>query len=582
MRVNKQGDWQKFIDLLKQTKPSKWRLVVALLLSVTATLGGLIIPLFTKNLVDSFSMTSFHQMTIVILAIAFVAQAVANGFSIYLLNYVGQGIVAELRKRLWTKFLRLPVPYYDRTRTGDMISRMTNDTGVLKNLITDHVTNFFTGIISIIGSVAILLYLDWKMTLIMLTAAPLTLFILFPLGGQMYKISKGLQDETAAFTTTISQVLSEIRLVKASNAERIEKANGQEGIRNLFRFGLREGKVQALISPLVSFVLMALLVVIIGYGGVRVSSGALTPGDLVAFILYLFQIMMPMVQFSTFFTELQKAKGATERIIRTLEHPEEDFVSGVEVTETDLPIVAEGLTFGYENEQYVLQDLNFTIQQGKATAIVGPSGSGKTTLFALLERYYKPNEGTIYFGTTPIHRFSLRSWRRLFGYVSQESPIIAGTIRENICYGLEEEVNEEALRNAAKMAYADEFIGSFPDGYETEVGERGMKLSGGQRQRIGIARALLRNPKILMLDEATSSLDSQSEIYVQKALQNLMRGRTTLVIAHRLSTVVDADQILFLDQGKLTGVGTHEELYATHEKYRTFATQQLRMKEHGD
>lgn len=581
-RTKKQGDWQKFFQLLRDTKPSKWRLSIALLLSVLSTFGGLIIPLFTKDLVDSFSMDTLNQMTIVVLVVAFVAQAIASGFSIYFLNYVGQSIVASLRKRLWTKFLRLPISYYDQSRTGDMISRMTNDTSIVKNLITDHVTGFFTGIISIIGSVAILLYLDWKMTIIMLTAVPLTLMVLFPLGAQMYKISKGLQDETASFTAKITQVLAEIRLVKSSNAERIEKTSGETGIRKLFRFGLREGKVQAFISPLVTLVLMAMLVIIIGYGGVRVSSGVLSAGDLVAFILYLFQIMMPMVQFSTFFTELQKAKGATERIIETLKHPEEDFTSGDDVTEVNVPIVAEGLTFGYEDGQAVLQDLHFTIQPGKVTAIVGPSGSGKTTLFSLLERFYEPDEGTIYFGSTPIDQFSLRSWRRLFGYVSQESPIVAGTIRENICYGLEEDVSEDALREATKMAYADKFIQAFPEGYETEVGERGIKLSGGQRQRIGIARALLRDPTILMLDEATSSLDSQSEIYVQKALQNLMRGRTTLVIAHRLSTVVNADQILFLDKGKLTGVGTHAELYATHEKYRTFATQQLLMKESNE
>lgn len=570
-------DWKKFFDLLKQTKPSKWRLGVALLLSVMSTFGGLVIPLFTKDLVNSFTANSINYTTIIILAAAFVGQAVASGFSIYLLNYVGQGVVAQLRKRLWLKYLRLPIAYFDQTQTGKMISRMTNDTGIIKGLITDHVTNFFTGIISIIGSVVILLYLDWKMTLIMLISAPLTLCILFPLGTKMYRISKGLQDETATFTSVISQVLSEIRLVKASNAERIEEKNGQTGIENLRRYGIKEGKVQALISPLVSFVLMAMLVLIIGYGGVRVSSGALTAGDLVAFILYLFQITMPMIQFSTFFAELQKAKGATERVIQTLEENEEDFHSGEEVVASDQPIVFKHVTFAYEEDEYVLKDVSFTFEPGKVTAIVGPSGSGKTTLFALLERFYEPNEGTIYFGNTPIQQFSLRSWRSLFGYVPQESPIISGTIRENICYGLEEEVSEEALIQAAKMAYAHDFIMSFPKQYDTEVGERGIKLSGGQRQRIGIARALLRDPKILMLDEATSNLDSESEIYVQKALQNLMKGRTTIVIAHRLSTVVHADQILFIDNGKLTGVGTHEELYQTHEKYRMFAKQQLRM-----
>lgn len=579
MNQQNPGDWHRFITLIRETKPSKWMLSAALFLSVASTIGGLVIPLFTKNLVDSFSMASFDRTTIAILVAAFIAQAIAGGFSIYFLNHIGQSIVAGLRKRLWKKFLVLPVSYFDNHRSGEMISRMTNDTGVVKGLITDHLANFFTGIISIIGSIAILLYLDWKMTLIMLTAAPLSLAILFPLGTQMYKISKGLQDETANFTAMISQVLSEIRLVKASNAEQMEQQNGNRGIANLFQFGLREGKVQALISPLISFVLMALLVVIIGYGGVRVSSGALTAGDLVAFILYLFQIIMPMVQFSTFFTELQKAKGATERILVTLDHEEEDHASGVEAMDANQPIIVNDLVFSYDKENNILEHLNFTIEPGKVTAIVGPSGSGKTTLFALLERYYEPLSGKIYLGKDEISDFTLKSWRRLIGYVSQESPIVAGTIRENISYGMEEKVSEEALYHAAKMAYADEFISGFPNGYETEVGERGIKLSGGQRQRIGIARALLRDPKILMLDEATSSLDSQSEIYVQKALQNLMRGRTTLVIAHRLSTVVDADKILFLDKGKLTGVGTHEELIQSHDKYREFAIQQLRMKE---
>lgn len=575
----KLADWRQFIDLLRQTKPSKWMISVALLLSLISTFGGLIIPLFTKNLVDSFSMTSIGHLTIIILVAAFIGQAIASGFSIYLLNYIGQKVVAGIRKRLWQKFLILPVGYYDNTRTGDMISRMTNDTGIVKGLITDHLASFFTGIISIIGSVAILLYLDWKMTLIMLISAPLTLLVLFPLGRQMYTISKGLQDETARFTASISQVLSEIRLVKASNAESIETKQGNEGIQNLFRFGLREGKVQALVSPLVSFVLMALLVIIIGYGGMRVSAGVLTAGELVAFILYLFQIIMPMVQFSTFFTQLQKAKGATERIMRTLQHSEEDHTSGFEVIDAHQPIVVQNLTFGYKQDELVLQDVSMTIEPGKTTAIVGPSGSGKTTLFALLERFYEPLSGTISLGKDNIATFSLAAWRRLIGYVSQESPIIAGTIRENICYGLEDKVSEEDLKQAAMMAYADEFVSQFPDRYDTEVGERGIKLSGGQRQRIGIARALLRDPKILMLDEATSSLDSQSEIYVQKALQNLMSGRTTIVIAHRLSTVLHADQIVFLDKGQITGLGTHQELMQSHRLYRKFANQQLRVNE---
>lgn len=579
MDKSKQGNWHLFIQLIRQTNPSKPMLSIAILMSVLTTLVGLIIPLFTKNLVDSFSLSSINRVQVIGLVVAFIAQAIAGGLSIYLLNHVGQKVVASLRDRLWKKLLVLPVAYYDDHRTGETISRMTNDTGVVKGLITDHLTNFFTGIISIIGSVAILLYLDWKMTLIMLTVVPLTFLILIPLGRQMFKISKGLQDETASFTAVLNQVLSEIRLVKASNAEPREYKNGKTGITNLLQFGLKEARVQALISPLISFVLMVLLVVIIGYGGMRVSAGELTAGELVAFILYLIQIVLPMTQLTSFFTQLQKAMGATERIITTLEAEEEDHHSGHEVQSATRRMTVEQVSFAYKNGERVLKDLRFTVEPGKVTAIVGPSGSGKTTLFALLERFYQPQEGGIRLGPEPIEAFSLPSWRGQIGYVSQESPLIAGTIRENIAYATHREISDPELEHAARLAYADSFIHELPDGYETEVGERGVKLSGGQRQRIAIARALLRDPKILMLDEATSSLDSKSEIVVQKALKNLMKGRTTLVIAHRLSTVVDADQILFMEKGRITGAGTHEQLFETHEMYREFAVQQLRMEE---
>lgn len=569
-------NWQTFLQLIKDTKPPKLMIFIAVLMSVMSTAAGLAIPLFTKNLVDSFSVLSLKPSTIALLVVVFIAQAISAGLSIYLLNYIGQHVVARLRERLWDKFLKLKVPYYDATRTGEMVSRMTNDTAVLKGLITDHLTNFFTGIISIVGSVVILLLLDWQMTLIMLVAAPLTLAILFPLGRKMHRVSRGLQDETAKFTALIQQVLSEIRLVKASNAEDVERSGGNRGIAKLFSYGVREGKISAFISPLVSFVMMGLLVVIIGYGGMRVASGALTAGDLVAFILYMFQIIVPMAQFTAFFTQLQKAKGATERIMVTLAKDEEVADSGERLTNIQEPIHFNRVSFAYEAGQSVLRDIHFTAELGKVTAIVGPSGSGKTTLFSLLERYYEPTDGEIKLGDQPISTYTLRSWREQIGYVPQESPLVAGTVWENITYGLSKDVKKANVVAAAKMAYADQFIRELSDGYETEVGERGIKLSGGQRQRIGIARALLRDPKILLLDEATSSLDAKSEIAVQKALQNLMQGRTTFVIAHRLSTVMDADKIIFLDQGEITGIGTHAELVETHPLYREFTQQQLR------
>jgi ATP-binding cassette, subfamily B, bacterial AbcA/BmrA len=366
----------------------------------------------------------------------------------------------------------------------------------------------------------------------------------------------------------------EIRLVKASNAEALEYQNGQKGIQKLFQFGLKEAKIQALIAPLMSFVMMALLVLILGYGGMRVSSGALTAGALVAFIMYLFQIIMPMAQLASFFTQFQKATGATERIISILDSVEEEDAKQP-VQNMSQSISVDHLNYSYNNGEQVLKDISFNVEAGKVTAIVGPSGSGKTTLFSLFERFYKPQEGSISIGGTSINDFTLLSWRSQIGYVSQESPIVSGTIRDNICYGIDRDITDEELNQVAKMAYADQFISELPNGYDTEVGERGMKLSGGQRQRIAIARAFLRNPKILMLDEATSSLDSKSEKVVQQALNHLMKGRTTIVIAHRLSTVIGSDQIIFLEKGKITGSGTHKELYNTHSLYREFAEQQL-------
>ncbi|WP_068619067.1 ABC transporter ATP-binding protein [Paenibacillus tuaregi] len=563
------------MGLIRETKPSIPALTFAIMLSVISTLVGLVIPMFTKNLVDGFSLSTISPVQIVLIAAAFIAQTIAGGVSIFLLNYAGQKVVATLRDRLWKKLLVLPVSYYDNNRTGETSSRMTNDTLILKTLISEHATSFFSGVISIVGSIGVLLYLNWRMTLIMFTVIPIAALILVPLGRQMYKISKGMQDETADFTSTINQVLSEVRLVKASNAEGREYANGKEGINNLFRFGVREGKVSAWIGPVISLVLMMLLVVIIGYGGMQVSSGAFTAGDLVAFILYLIQIVMPMTQLTTFFTQFQKAKGATERIIETLNAEEEDYTQGKEILDANQPIRVENVSFGYNAEETILSNVSFEMEPGKVTAIVGPSGSGKTTMFSLLERFYIPSGGRIRLGEQNIDEFSLSAWRRQIGYVSQDSPMIAGTIRENLCYGIEREVSEQEIWHAAEMAYADQFIRELPDKLNTDVGERGVKLSGGQRQRLAIARALLRDPKLLMLDEATSSLDSQSEVVVQKALLNLMQGRTTVVIAHRLSTVVRADQILFIDKGKLTGRGTHNELLETHSKYREFAAQQF-------
>lgn len=566
-----------FFALVRRTNPSYGKLAFALALSVVTTLVSLLIPLLTKQLVDGFSMSNLSGTQIGLIALVFFVQAGLSAYATYALNYNGQKIISGLRELLWKKLIKLPVSYFDTNASGETVSRVTNDTMVVKELITTHISGFITGIISVIGSLTILFIMNWKLTLLVLVVVPLAALILVPIGRKMFSISRETQDETARFTGLLNQILPEIRLVKASNAEDVEYGRGKMGISSLFKLGVREAKVQSLVGPLISLVLMAALVAVIGYGGMQVSSGELTAGALVAFILYLFQIIMPMGQITTFFTQLQKSIGATERMIEILAEEEEDTVTGKQIENAHLPIQLDRVSFGYKPDQLILKEVSAVIEAGKVTAIVGPSGGGKTTLFKLLERFYSPTAGTIRLGDEPVDTYSLESWREHIGYVSQESPLMSGTIRENICYGLERDVTDAEIEKAVEMAYALNFIKELPNQFDTEVGERGIMLSGGQRQRIAIARALLRNPSILMLDEATSSLDSQSEKSVQQALEVLMEGRTTIVIAHRLSTVVDADQLLFVEKGEITGRGTHHELMASHGLYRDFAEQQLKM-----
>ncbi|MBZ5751113.1 ABC transporter ATP-binding protein [Metabacillus rhizolycopersici] len=575
MEKQQKNSLKPFITLILSTKIPKLALTIGLLASVITTLVGLSIPLLTRELVDGFAVSSLSINLIIVIGVVFIAQALIDGYSTYLLAAVGQQIVARMREQMWLKLTRLPVSYFDKKQSGESVSRLVNDTGIVKDLISQHFPQFITGIISIIGAIIILFIMDWKMTLLMLISVPITMAFMMPLGGKMAKISRGLQDETATFSGNIQQTLSEIRLMKSSNAEQVEETKGISGINNLLSYGLREARIFALIGPLMYFVIMVVVVVIIGYGGIRVADGTLSTGSLVAFLLYLFQIIMPVTMFAMFFAQLQKAKGATERIIEILDVSLEEGQDGLEIDITNEPVHVIDVSFAYSEEEPVLKGVSFEAQPGEMIAFAGPSGGGKTTMFGLLERFYHPTAGEIRIGHTPINDLSLASWRSQIGYVSQDSAMMAGTIRENICYGLKEKIADERLWEVARMAYADQFIQSFPKGLDTEVGERGVKLSGGQRQRIAIARAFLRDPKILMMDEATASLDSQSESVVQQALTRLMKGRTTFVIAHRLSTIVDADKIIFIEKGEVTGIGTHHELTQSHDLYRKFAKQQL-------
>ncbi|TXC91873.1 ABC transporter ATP-binding protein [Metabacillus litoralis] len=563
-----------FWNMLKNSKPPKGILIIAVLLSIVETGSGLIVPLLTKDLVDQLASSSLELSIILVLALAFVLQAVTSGFAYYLMTYIGEKVVSSIRERLWAHILKLPIPFFDTFESGETMSRVTQDTNTVKTLITQHMISFVTGLISIFATIIILCIIDWKMTVFMLLAIPISLAVFIPLGRKIFTISKLMQDEMASFSGNLGRVLSEIRLVKAYHAEKIELEKGKKGISHLFEFGLKEAKIQAIISPFMTFIMMLMLIMLIGYGGVRVSSGELSAGSLVAIIIYMFQIIIPFSTMATAFTAFQKAMGATERIKEILSIEVENPSNKQIVSNPSQPIVFNKVSFSY-NKDIILKNISLAIPPGKTTAFVGPSGSGKTTLFSLLERFYQIDHGEVFLGDNNIVDFDLESWRSEIGYVSQESPIMSGSIMENITYGIMRDVSIEEVEQAATQANAMEFISRLPQGLKTEVGERGIKLSGGQRQRIAIARALIRNPKILLLDEATSNLDSSSEKLVQKALENLMIGRTTLVIAHRLATVVEADQIVVLENGEITGIGTHKQLFESHSLYKELAEQQL-------
>ncbi|RIX50780.1 ABC transporter ATP-binding protein [Paenibacillus nanensis] len=569
-----------FISLIGKHRPAKWLIAAAVALGIGETVFSLFIPLLTKDVVEQLSQQALDTFTIVSLAAVFVLQTAMSGFSVYTMSYVGQFMISGIRQELWERVLRLPVPFFDRNTSGETMSRVTNDTNVIKDFIISHVISFLGGIVSIVGGVAILLYIDWKITLLMFVAVPAAMLVLWPLGSRMFKVSKAMQDETAMFQGDLGRVLSEIRLVKASLAERVEYRQGQSRIRSLFRFGLKEAKIMSIVTPLMMTVMLLILVLLIGYGGVRVAQNTLSTGELVAIILYMFQIVMPFTQMASFFAQLQKATGASQRIIELLNEPAERG----EITAPAPPRQAaldekrqlsfEGVSFSYAPDRPILRHITFSAEPGSMTAIVGPSGTGKTTLFSLIERFYEPVEGEITFGGTPISQMALEEWRRRIAYVSQESPMMAGTIRHNLTYGLDS-VEEAKIRQSLSQANLMPFIDSLSDGLETEIGERGVKLSGGQRQRLAIARALLRDPDILLLDEATAHLDSDSEKLVQEALQTLMQERTTLVIAHRLSTIRSASQIIVMEKGEVTGRGTHAELLQTHELYSKLVKQQF-------
>jgi len=558
--------------LLKKVDWPKKLVFTAMTLSILGSLSGLLVPLFTGKLVDTFNAESLDLRMVWLFIGVFLVNAVLSGIGTYLLSKIGEKTIYSIREKLWKHLINLKMSFFDKNESGQLMSRITDDTNVINLFISEKAPSVLPSLLTLMGSIVMLFILDWQMTLMTFLILPIGIMV--PLGRKMGKISKDTQTEISRFSGILGRVLTEMKLVKVTTSEEKELEKTKGTLLGIYDLGLKEAKIRAIISPLSGVIMTLTVAVILGFGGIRVSSGAITAGTLVAMIFYVVQLSAPILNFSMFLTDYKKAVGASERIYEIYQEEAEKRGDDHNQPITNhQDITFENVSFGYEAHS-VIKDLSLSIRSGEVTAFVGPSGSGKSTLFSLIERLYPIDHGQILYGNQPIDDISLKYWRQKIGYVMQSNAMMSGTIRDNLTYGVYSEVEEETLVHYTKMARCYDFIMAFPQGFDTEIGERGTKLSGGQRQRIDIARSFIKNPDILLLDEATANLDSESEFYIQQALNELMKDRTTIVIAHRLATIKKANQIVFLDKGQITGVGTHQELLASHEKYRHFVNTQ--------
>ena len=551
-------------------------IIAAVIITSLGSLSGLLVPLFTGRLVDKFSVSSINWGMIAIFGSIFLVNALLSGIGLYLLSKIGEKIIYAIRSLLWEHIIQLKMPFFDKNESGQLMSRLTDDTKVINEFISQKLPNLLPSVLTLIGSLVMLFIMDWKLTLLTFITIPVFILIIVPLGRVMQKISTNTQSEIANFSGLLGRVLTEMRLVKVSNTERLELDNAHTNLKKIYRLGLKQAKISAVVQPISGVVMLLTIAIILGFGALEIGTGAITPGTLIAMIFYVIQLSMPLINLSTLVTDYKKAVGASSRIYEIMQEPiepTEALSESKDVTIIDGELVFEHVDFKYDVKK-ILEDVSFSIPQGEVSAFVGPSGSGKSTIFNVIERMYDIERGDIKYGNQSIFDIPLSKWRTKIGYVMQSNSMMSGTIRDNILYGINRKVDDEELIEYAKLANCHDFIMQFDEGYDTMVGERGLKLSGGQRQRIDIARSFVKNPDILLLDEATANLDSESELKIQEALETLMEGRTTVVIAHRLSTIKKAGQIVFIDKGEVTGKGTHHELMASHDKYRHFVTSQ--------
>ncbi len=561
--------------LVRLAKPSVPLLVFA---GVSAALGAaatLWFPILTKSFVDQLSAGVTNWNGIALLATVLISSTVFGALSHYLLSRVGYEVVAALRQLLIDKMLALPVRAYDKSDTGDRVSRVIHDCESISQLVSSEFINMLSGLIVLVGSVVFLLLLDARLTYALLACIVGAFVVVVPVTMMMGALSQQVQDRTARLSGILTHVFSEIRLVKAFAAEPRERQRSQQEIDGLKAIGLKTARIHVALEPFMSLAISAALVIILAYGASRVVKGDIGVGTLTAYFLYIFNIALPMAGLAHFASELQKARGASMRIGLILQERDEEQGSGGEQRLPPGRLEFDNVSFAYEgSDKPVLDGVSLVFEPGSTTALVGVSGSGKTTVLSLIERFYRPTGGEIRYGGKPLDSYAMDAWRKSIGYVAQNSPVMPGTVRENITYGLTGSFSDADVRAAAREAGALAFIESMPQGFDSVLIEQGNNVSGGQRQRLAIARMFLRNPAILILDEATSNLDSETEQQVKAALETLMQGRTNIIVAHRLFTIMHTDRIYFIEDGRIAGAGNHLELLTSHAPYARLVEQQ--------
>jgi ATP-binding cassette subfamily B protein len=556
-------------------------LAAAGLALLVASLATLAVPLAIRRMIDfGFAadgmITQYFGMLVVIAAVL----AVASAARFYLVTSIGERVVADIRTTVFDHLATLSPSFFDAARTGELVSRLTADTTQIKSALGVSVSIALRNIIMFLGAVAMMVVTSPQLSLYVLGAIPLLVLPLVAFGRNVRRRSRAAQDRLADATAFASENIQAVRTMQAFTAEATVTRRFSAAAEEAFASAREANKARAILTAVIIFLVFASVVAVLWAGAQQVLAGSITAGRLSQFVLYAVFAASSLSQLSEVWSEISQASGSAERLseilavtpdIRAPERP----LSLPEPARGEVAFVAARFAYPSRTDARVIDDVTFTVAAGEKVAIVGPSGSGKSTLFALAQRFYDPQGGVIRFDGVPVNEVDPRALRSRIALVPQDVAIFAASVADNIRYGRPEATDEEVAA-AARMAHADEFIARMPEGYRSLVGERGVTLSGGQRQRIAIARAILRDAPLLLLDEATSALDAESETLVQEALSTLMKGRTTLVIAHRLATVLDCDRILVMDKGRIVEQGTHAELVAAGGLYARLAELQFR------